>query len=437
MKKKNTKNTSTKKNNSNKITKSNNKSSVKKNLSSTKKNIVDNNTKKKNVNKYLIVLICFVLLMSLSLIFFMYRLNNIDLNNEANHLLKDLYNMDSGEYSLRNGIIYQNNYKIGSKAYFKASGDVRIDKYKNVRFNLVYEDKCISKTYMGNININKGECKPFKRIVVKVNRNNNKISFISNTKNLDYKISDQDDFLGEWNREEYKDNLVLKSYNEGTNYIWFKDSEGNLSGTISFKVDCLYTSKAKYDNKVFYCSGSTVNLDGMDFVVIKDDLMTIKLMKFLPIDEKLSHCKKDSEEYCNEKNIYNWDNSYVNYYLNNEFINKLSNKTKDALLDNEICTDLNSRCNDELCIGRSRDEINRKKYRCLKYSTSKIKLISYEEFNYVYNKSTNKNVLNGYYSSINSFYKNKASSVQYDRSIYVYEDLYKNMNIKPVILLFK
>lgn len=434
MKKKNVKNTSTKKKN-----KTNNKKTVSTKKANVEKenNIKENSIKKKNVNKYLIVLICFVLLMTLSLIFFMFRLNNINLNNEANHLLKDLYNMDSGEYSLRNGILYQNNYKIGSKTYFKASGDVKIDKYKNVRFNLVYNDKCISKTYMGNIIINNGKCTPFKKITIKVNRNNNKISFISNTKNLDYKLSDADDFLGEWVHEDYKDNLVLKSYNEGTNYIWFKDSDGNLSGTISFKVDCLYTSKAKYDNKVFYCSGSTVKLDGMDFVVIKDDLMTIKLMKFLPIDEKLSHCKKDSNEYCNEKNIYNWDNSYVNYYLNNEFVKELSSKTQEDLLDSDICTDLNSRCNDELCIGRSRDEINRRNFKCLKYSTSKVRIISYEEFNYVYNKATNKDVLNGYYSSINSFYKNNASSVQYDRSIYVYEDLYKNMNIKPVIVLFK
>ena len=396
---------------------------------------------KKKTKKYLILFVCFVLILILALVFFMFRFKYIGIRNDANHLLKDLYNMDSGAYSLKNGILYQNDYKIASKAYFMASGDIEIDKYNNVRFNLVYEDKCVSKTYEGNINVKRGVCPLFKTVDININRNNNKVSFISETKNLEYKISYEDDYIGQWIKEDYKDNIVLKSYNEGVNYIWFKDKEGNISNVLTFKIDCLYTTNVNYDNKVFYCSGSTVIIDGIDFVVVKDDVETVTLMKFLPIEEQLSHCVNDTNDYCyykkSEKNTYNWKNSYVNYYLNNEFINKLSNETKSSLVESKICIDTQSQCGDELCIGRSREEINRRNFKCNYYTTSKVKLISYDEFNYIYSKTHNPDVINGYYLSINSFYKDYGSSVQYDQSIYIYEDLNKKLDIKPVIIIAK
>ena len=399
------------------------------------------NSKKTNYKKYYIVLLLSIVVLAAVLVFFVYRYRNINIKNEANHLLKDLYYLRSGTYKLKNGIIYQDDEEIGSKAYFLASGDIEIDKYNNVRFNLTYEDKCVSKTYEGNINVIVGSCNKFETVKVKINKNNNKISFISDTKNLEYKISYDDDYVGEWIKEDYKDNIVLKSYNEGVNYIWFKDSNGNISDTLTFKVDCLYTTRTKYDNKVFYCSGSTVKIDNIDFVVVKDNSTTITLMKFLPIDDKLSHCVKDNENYCfyekSKKNTYNWKNSYVNYYLNNEFIKELSNETIESLVSNKICIDTDSKCGDELCIGRSREEINRRNFKCDKYTISNIKLISYEEFNYIYSKTQNPDVINGYYSSINSFYKDYGSSIQYDQSVYVYEDLNKSLDIKPVIILSK
>lgn len=375
--------------------------------------------------------------MSLSLLFFMNRFNNINILNETNNLLRDLYNLDSGAYSIKNGIIYHGNYKIGLKSSLNGSGDIEIDKYKNVRFNIIYENKCISKTYLGNTKINNGKCSPFKNIEVTFNKNNNKISFISDTKNLEYMLSYKDDFNGYWISDKYKDNIVLKSYNDGINYIWFKDSDGNISDAIEFKIDCLYTNKTKYDKNVFYCSGSTVKLDDIDFVVIKDTNSYIELMKFLPIDEKMSHCTNDISNYCfykgKEKNTYNWSNSYINYYINNVFINKLSEKTKSLLIDSEICDDVYSTCNNESCVGLSRDEIENNKFICNSYTTSKIKLISYDEFNYVYSKTQNKNVLNGNYWSINSITPDYGSTIQYDLSYFIYEDLLSKKDVKPVI----
>ena len=164
-------------------------------------------------------------------------------------------------------------------------------------------------------------------------------------------------------------------------------------------------------------------------------------MKFTPIDTALSMCSNDVSDYCfytkDNKNTYNYTNSYVNYYLNNVFIDNLSNETKSLLIDNEICDDVNSFCDDELCIGRSREEIESNNYTCNSYSKSKVKLISYDEFNYVYRRTKNTKVLNGSYLSINSFTLDKGSSVQYDGSFYVEEDLTKEKDIKPVIIITK
>ena len=378
--------------------------------------------------------------MILSLLFFMDRFDNLDARNKTNSLLKDLYELDEGIYSLKDGILYQNDYKVSNKTYVKADGDINIDKYNNVRLSLSYKDRCIFKTYMGKIEIEKRVCDGFKDIDVTINRNNNKISFVSDVKNLDYKLSSSDDFKGEWISEDYKDNIVLRKYNEGKNYIWFKDSEGNLSNVYEFEVECFRSTKSKYDNSVFYCSGSTVKVDNIDFVVVKDTNISTTLMKYLP-DIKINQCYSSNNIYCyyekNDKNTYNWENSYINYYLNNEFLSKLSSKTRELLDDSEICIDEDSVCDDESCIGRTKEEIVSNEYICNKYTSSKLRLITYDEFNYVYGRASNKDVLNGNYWALNSFYKDYGSSIQYNLDFYVYENLTNELDIKPVIVLRK
>lgn len=366
--------------------------------------------------------------------------DNISAKNKTNILLQDLYELEEGDYYLKDGIIYKDNYKVSNKFYVNASGEINKDKYNNVRFSLSYKDRCIYKTYMGTINIEQRVCDGFDDIDISINRNNNKISFISSVKNLEYRISNEDDFKGEWIHEEYSDNIVLKYYSEGKNYIWFKDSEGNLSDVYEFSVDCFRSTKSKYDENVFYCSGSTVNLDGIDFVVVKDSNSSITLMKYLP-DIKINQCTKNSSEYCfyekKNKNTYDWKNSYINYYLNTEFIKKLSSNTKDKLIDSEICIDNNSVCDNESCVGRTKEDIIRNEYTCNNYINSRVRLITYNEFDYVYKRASNKNVLNGNYWALNSFYNDYGSSIQYNLDFYIYEDLTKELDIKPVIVLRK
>ena len=85
----------------------------------------------------------------------------------------------------------------------------------------------------------------------------------------------------------------------------------------------------------------------------------------------------------------------------------------------------------------SREEIDKNEYMCNSYSKTKIKLISYDEYNYVYRRTKFTNILNGSYLAINSFSIDKGTSIQYDGSFYIEEDLLKSKDIKPVIILSK
>lgn len=396
----------------------------------------------KQKKKYIAVILIFIILMILVLIFFMKRYKEISIMNKSKELLSDLYSIKSGDYKLKDGILFSTSGSvINKKYYFDGNGKINIDEYGNVKFKINYDNKCISKTSLGNIELLNERCMDYYSFNVEIIKNNSKISFISNEKNLSYKLSYKDDFKGVWNNIN-TDNLLLKNYREGKNYIWFKDKNGNLSKKIEFEVECLDTRNAKYNKDVFYCSGSTVNIDDIEWVIIEDNTKYTKLMKYLPLDEKISPCTKLNEGYCfyskNNKITHKWSNSYINYYLNNVFINKLSSETRNLIIENEICNDYeNHSCNNEICGGYSREEIDHNNYVCRYYTNSLIKIISYDEFNYVYSRSKDKKVINGNYWAINTYENDKGSSIQFNYDFYILEDLTNKLDIKPVIMLRK
>ena len=395
----------------------------------------------KRIRKYFLVIAVFMIIMGLVLLFFLNRFNNIEVTNKAKLLLKDLYELKEGKYKFKNGIIYtENNSVVSNKYYLDGNGNIEIDKYGNIRFSISNGDKCINKTYIGNISVDK-ECISFNNIKVSMSRNNSTISFKSKVKNLEYKISKKDNFKGKWIKEDYSDNIVLKYYSEGVNYIWFKDEKGNISNPIEFNIDCLNTNDANYDSTVFYCSGSVVSIDNIDYVVLEDNSNNIKLMKKEPLKDKLSLCIKDNKNYCyvdsDDRILYRWSTSYINDYLNSMYINTLSDSVKSKLVEMEICADYDNFCGDEYCGGFTREEIESNEFKCNKYTKSKVKLISYYEFNYAYANSKNKSNLKGNYFAINSYINNFASSVQNNYEFYVLESVYNKLDIKPVIVLNK
>lgn len=396
----------------------------------------------KQMKKYIIVIVLFVILMIIVLFFFLNKYSNIHLLNKSREMINDIKDLKEGHYVFKNGVILsENETVINKKYYYDGNGNIYIDKYGNIKFLINDGKTCISKTSQGDIKLNKGECRKFKEVTVQYSKNNSKISFTSKTKNLLYKVSNEDDFKGNWYKEEYTDNLILSYFREGKNYIWFKDEEGNISDAYEFSVDCLNTRKASYDKNIFYCSGSTVMLDNIEWIVIEDNNRSIKLMKVLPVDVKLEQCKKEKSEYCfytkTESLKYNWNNSYLNYYLNNIFINKLSQETKDSILDSKICNDFSRTCSGEVCGGHIKEEIEYNNFICDEYVDSKVRVITYDEFNYIYSKNNNRDLIDGNYWALNSYEIGKGSSIQRNYEFYILEDFTSKLDAKPVIVLKK
>lgn len=395
------------------------------------------------MKKYIVVIIIFMILMVLILFFFMNKYNSIHTINKSKEMLKYLYTLNEGEYIFKDGFILSSNGSvISEKYYFNGNGNINIDKYKNVRFKIDYNKKCISKTYVGNIEILNDKCGDFENINVETIKNNKTVSFTSNKSNLEYKISSNDDFTGEWTQQNYKDNIIINSYSSGDNYIWFKDEKGNISDVIKFNIECLEADNANYDKDVFYCSGSTLNIDGINWVVIEDTNNEITLMSTTDIPEKLPQCLQTESTFCyyiKDKNLsYKWSNSYINYYLNNVFIDSLSSNTKNLLVTKSICDEYeNYNCNNESCGGLTKEYINKNNYSCNTYTNSKIKIISYDEYNNVYKKIADKSLISGNYYAINSYEKDKGTSIQYNDEFYILENLTNKLNVRPVISLSK
>ena len=397
----------------------------------------------KNTKKYIITIIVFVVVMLLILLFFIFRYNNIHLLNKSRELLEYLYTLDIGEYKYKSGAIYTETEILSTDYYFEGNGNIKVDDYKNVSFIIQSGDYCVSKTQLGEIKIEKKECHDFVTIEAQVNKNNNIISFIVNEKNLEYLISNSNDLNGKWVKPEYTDNIIIKSFDEDKHYIWFKDKDGNLSKSYSYSVECFFANKGEYDKNKYYCDGSIVSIDDINYIVLDDNMEDITIMKQNSLDVKLSHCLDNMSDYCyyttDGVSNYKWSKSYINYYLNNIYIKTLNDNIQSKLKEIPICDDfITSGClNDEGCGGFTKNEINFNNWSCNNYSKSKIRILSYNEYVNIFEKIKNKTVLIGNYWLINSGVDNRGSSVQFNYNVYIKEEYTTKLDVKPVFTISK
>ena len=275
------------------------------------------------------------------------------------------------------------------------------------------------------------------------NKNNNIISFIVNEKNLEYLISNSNDLNGKWVKPEYTDNIIIKSFDEDKHYIWFKDKDGNLSKSYSYSVECFFANKGEYDKNKYYCDGSIVSIDDINYIVLDDNMKDITIMKQNSLDVKLSHCLDNVSDYCyyttDGVSNYKWSKSYINYYLNNIYIKTLNDNIQSKLKEIPICDDfITSGClNDEGCGGFTKNEINFNNWSCNNYSKSKIRILSYNEYVNIFEKIKNKTVLIGNYWLINSGVDNRGSSVQFNYNVYIKEEYTTKLDVKPVFTISK
>ena len=379
----------------------------------------------KKIYKYVIVVIAFLLIMVGVIFYFKEKYNKIIYKNNANHLLKEVYNLEMGDYIFSRGYIIDSmGNKINDVMYFDGNGNINKDKYGNVKFFINTDDYCLYKTSLGKIRVSEHKCSSYGKIDLEQTSNNSVVSFKSD-KFLYYKVSNHDDLKGDWI---YGGNdIVIKSFDEGDNYIWFKDSEGRLSDVIKYNMSCIYTEGNKYDENIYYCIGSSIVIDGTDWLVVdmSNDEMTL-MSRYAIGSMPLYEGTKD----------YKWSNSNVFFKLNNDYINSLPSSIKDKIIVKSICNDYSIQgCkNNEGCGGYLKEAINENKWYCSDYVDSKVRLLSYDEYNRIY-MSPHKNNFISEYWIINTFEKNKGSVIQSNGEVYIMEDLSSSINVKPVITI--
>lgn len=387
----------------------------------------------KKFKKYIIIIILFVIVMIGILIFFIFRYDRIHLLNRTRDLLSYVYTIDEGKYEFKYGVLDNGNIKK-TDYYIDGTGKIEKDKYDNVRFYIKSKEYCVYKTFLGNINIQKGECSEFKDLEASLNKNNTTISFEFKYPVSEYLISNRDDFKGKW-KDISNNNLILNYYEEGIHYIWFRDIDGNISEPIKFTVECLNTTKSDFNKDIFYCNGSTVYIDKEEWIIVDNSFDEITMMKYLPISEKLSHCSGENSSFCNKNDKYKWSNSYINYYLNTVYIKNLS--LKDDLLEYEICDDIdNNTCDEEYCGGYTKEEINSNNWSCSKYTKSKIRIINYYEYSLLVNKFKDISLFKGNYW-MSDISNDNGYSVTSSGDVYIHENYNNKLDVRPIITIKK
>lgn len=381
--------------------------------------------------------------MIIILFYFINNYERIKLKYKSYDLLEYVYTLEYGEYSYKTGVIFKDNNVINSDYYINGTGKIIKDEYNNVKLYIKTDKYCISKTSLGHVIINRGKCESIDNIKASYIKNNTQVSF-NIINNLEYMISDKNDMNSSWKKEEYEDNLILYFYENKTYYIWFKDEHGNITDTIKLKVDCFNTTNSEYNNKLFYCSGSILSIDKVKWIVLNDSKNEITLMKYLPLEEKMSQCTDYESEYCYYTkdliNEYKWSNSKINYYLNNIYIEELNSTLKNNLVNSEICDDtsLDSICDSsDSCVGYLKSEINQNNWKCESYTTSKIRLITYLEYKNNYNNINDNELILDDYWSLSAGERGYGSSIQENTEYYIKENLLNELNIKPVITMYK
>ena len=396
----------------------------------------------KKVGRYILVFVIFVLLMSFIFVYFTFRKQQNRLMNNGRELLNYLSKLNEGEYSFKKGLIYTSSGSlVDQKYFFDGNGSISIDKYGNVGFKINSNKNCVYKNKAGNVEADK-TCPSNDELKVEIVKNNDVVSFITNRDNVSYKLSKLDNFSGNWTPANGK-NVVLTSYYSGDNYIWFKDENGVLSQTYTFNLECLNSNGDNYDKSVYYCMGSKVKLDNKEWLVLESKSNYTTLMLADSLIDRLNMCTNTASKYCfytrNMDNSYKWSLSYVNYYLNNIFIKELSEDTVSKLISREICDVYSdSGCDDDKgCGGYLKEEITLHKYTCDKYSTSKIRIITYEEYNEVHQNVKDMKDFVGNYWILNSYGKDVCSTVEEKGNVYIKEDPTNKKEVRPVITISK
>lgn len=401
--------------------------------------------KKKKIIIVLVVIL--IVLIEVLLFFFFDDIKKKILLNKVNNMSDIIKNLDEGTYSFKSGIIYDKDDNIiNDVVYLDGNGKIIKDKYNNTRISIETDKYCINKTSTKVIKITEGTCKHNNIIKYEISKNNKTLSFSFHVDIVAYKLSDNDDYVGEWIKVKHdkKENLIINFATQGKYYIWFKDKYGNISNSKRINIECFFADNATFDKNIIYCPGSVVNIDNMKWIIMSENEEEITLFSLESV-YKASHCIKESGEICYKNSDgmleYKWSNSAVNSYLNNVFIRNLNSNIIESIVEKEICnmpSGTKGCDSDDGCGGYKKETIEKYKWSCNEYTKSKIRLISFEEYSNLYDSIYDKSIVKGHYWTMNSNKESlRVTSILKNYEVYVKEDALTELDIRPVITISK
>lgn len=390
--------------------------------------------KNRKIKNMVIIIGLFIISLVSVVLFFTKNIRDVKLKNKTSEIINYVLKLDSGTYTYKKGVLYDNKNNIVTTDYYlNAEGTFTKDIYGNVSLEINTDNRCVYKLPLGKLKV-KSECKKPNNIKIGMSRNNSTITFIFNTRISSYLISKEDDLKGKWVPLNSK-RLVLNMYEKGKYYIWFTDEKGNLSKKTEFDIDCLLSENAEYDSNILYCISSTVKLDNNNWIVVEDSNKEITLMRLEALDNKMSH------SIINSTGEYKWSTSLINKYLNNEYINTLDKDIVNGLKEVSICDNKSNTtgCDaDDGCGGYKKETIDKYKWNCEEYTKSKVRLISFDEYSMLYDDLKNKEIIRGNYWTINAGKESKTGvSILYDGSVYTNEVDNAVLDVHPVITIIR
>lgn len=404
--------------------------------------------------KKLIIKIILVVILSLTVFYFSWNFlydkileNNV--RNDLIYLNKLLDSYEYGKYYLRDYKLLDENFnEIANKINVKGEALVYITKY-GLNSRLENGKICAYKT-SGNSEVlfYSGNCDSFdiSESEIKYSQNNSQVT-ISGEFDY-YYVGKSDVKVGTWLKKEGGDLIINLPYS-GKFYIWIKNNAGVISEILSVNVECSNEDSNQINNTLIYCNGSKLNIAGYSWRVISDINGELKLLMDSKQLDLMAHCDSEiNEKYCYYKSDilykkYKWSNSEINEFLNKKIIKSFNNY---KLKEYEIC-DVESGvkgCKDgDGCSGYLKEEIKKGSYSCDKYSKSKIRLLTYMEYNHLLNEVLDKRwvynskigefwLMNGYSGSGYSAFKvNKFGQVYLDEGVNTL------LEVRPVITIYK
>ncbi len=403
--------------------------------------------------KNLIFKIIIVFVLAVAVCFFTLKfLYNKILENDTKNSLEEIINLisfyENGEYILKNNILYdKNGNKIKTKMMNGTSQLIKTDYGINAKFQ--HNKICTYKT-IGNpkILVYKRLCKNLniKQEELEYNQNNAQITLKGNFSY--YAVTKTDKIPESWAGYDKKELIITLPFH-GEFYLWTKTSYGILSDPIKVKVDCLLKDADEISKSIIYCTGSKINLGGYSWHVISDKNGELKLLLDSSQLDLMSHCEKGiDDKYCYFKDnvlfkSYKWSISKINKYLNEYFLEKVSDYN---LKEYEICDQTSGvkGCKGgDGCAGYLKEQMESGNYKCKKYASSKVRLLTFDEYNFIIKNTEDYKWLYGSkigeFWLMNGYYENGFSAFKINvfGQCYLDENTSSLLEVRPVITIYK